>query len=228
MGNKKTIRLFIISLFILLIFSLFITVNADQAGVGVLNVPPKFGIIQIVQQEKNIRVYLTISDYNSWEDLYAVNITLEDTDTQISSFVFKQYQDTTSYQKIYEFSESYSGSNLLIDEKCSYAFSTKKDTVDEKCNMDLLFVFHTTWFSKIKIIATDLEGSTATTSIDYTSEEIIRGGNIIIIPGPFEPIVIVMPSYLLNIIAIILAVIGTIYIIRKIEKKKRLAYVKKH
>jgi len=73
-----------------------------------------------------------------------------------------------------------------------------------------------------------LEGSTATTKIDYTSEEIMRGGNIIIVPGPDEPIVILMPSYILNIIAIILAIIGTIYLIKKIEKKKRIAYGKKN
>ena len=150
MINKKTFGVIIVFLLIFLDFTICMTASADEAGVGVLNVPPKFGIIQIVQQEENIRVYLTISDYNSWEDLFAVNITLGDVDTKISSFVFKQYKDTTSFEKIYEFSESSTGSNLLIEEKCSYTFSTKKDTVDEKCNIELLFVFHTTWFSKIK------------------------------------------------------------------------------
>lgn len=201
--------------------------TADEAGVGVLNVPPKFGITQIVQQEENIRVYLTVSDYNSWEDLYELNITLINSDSQSTNFIFKQYTDRISYEKLYEFSEEPSDSGLLIIEKCSYTHSNKKETVDDKCNMDLLFVFHSTWFSKIDIVATDLEGSTATIKIDYTSEEIMRGGNIIIIPGPFEPIVILMPSYILNIIAIILAVIGTIYVIKKIEKK-RIAYGKKY
>jgi hypothetical protein len=202
--------------------------SADEAGVGVLNVPPKFGIIQIVQQEKNIRVYLTISDYNSWEDIYIVNITLENPDSPSTNFIFKQYKDKTSYEKIYEFYEEPDDENLLIEEKCSYTHSNKKESVDDKCNLDLLFVFHSTWFSKIRIIATDLEGSTASTIIDYTSEEIMRGGNIIIVPGPYEPIIIQIPSYVLNLIAIIIAVLGTIYLIRKIEKKKRIAHGKKN
>jgi hypothetical protein len=224
--KEKFIAIVTITILLNLIFSTHSA--ADEAGVGVLNVPPKFGIIQLVQQEENIRVYLTISDYNSWEDLFIVNITLINSDSQSTSFIFKQYKDSTSYEKIYEFSEEPDDSNLLIEEKCSYTHSNKKETVDDKCNLDLIFVFHSTFFSKINIIATDLEGSTATTKIDYTSEEIMRGGNIIIVPGPDEPIVILMPSYILNIIAIILAIIGTIYLIKKIEKKKRIAYGKKN
>ena len=55
-----------------------IDANAGSAGVGVLNVPPQYSMIRLVQQNNNIRIYLTISDYNSWEDIYSVSVVLED------------------------------------------------------------------------------------------------------------------------------------------------------
>ena len=58
----------------MILFTTFLSIEASagEAGVGVLNVPPKYSMIRVVQQDKFIRVYLTISDYNSWEDIFTV------------------------------------------------------------------------------------------------------------------------------------------------------------
>lgn len=214
----------------MILFTTFLSIEASagEAGVGVLNVPPKYSMIRVVQQDKFIRVYLTISDYNSWDDIYTVNVTLEDYGLEIAEFLFKQYEDTISYEKINEFSETSKENNLLVKEKCSYNHSDEKETVADKCNLELLFVFHKTWFTRLNIIIADLDGSTASTHIDYNAEETMRSGNIIMIPWLHEPIRVVIPSYLLNLLAVIAGLIGVIFCVRKMDriKIKRVAYEK--
>jgi hypothetical protein len=90
--NSKTIHLIFSIIGLLLISSQILTINckAGEAGVGVINVPPKFTLIRIVQQDDFIRVYLTLSDYNSWADIYNVSITLEDSGINRAQFLFQQ------------------------------------------------------------------------------------------------------------------------------------------
>ena len=224
--NKVGLLLLLTTTTIILTSTFFsINASAGQAGVGVLNVPPKFAMVRIVQQDDSIRVYLTVSDYNSWEDIYAVRVILEDYGTETAEFLFKQYEDTTSYNKINEFSETSGGTNLLTKEKCSYGHSDKKETVAERCNFELLFVFHVSWFSNLNIIVEDREGLTATMDLNYNTGELMRRSDIIVIPGLYDPIYVKIPPYLLTLLALILGVLGIIIFIRKIDKK-RVAYEK--
>ena len=71
-----------------------------------MNVPPEFNNINVVQQDNNVRVYLTLSDYNSWEDIFDVNIILDYYGSEVARFTFNQYSVTTSYQKTNIFSET--------------------------------------------------------------------------------------------------------------------------
>jgi hypothetical protein len=213
---KKTTTL--LTLMSLLFFSslLFSKVaTAGQAGVGVLNVPPEYRSVRLVQQDNNIRIYLTLSDYNSWEDLYEVNIILEYYGTEMATFNFKQYEDTTSFIKTNEFSETSRENNLLQTEKLSYYSSNEKETVDDRCNLELLFVFRTTWFTNLKIIASDREGLTATTNIDYDTEEMMRSSNMIIIPGIDGPILVEISGLILNLISLFAGATGVIYFAKK-------------
>jgi len=205
-----------------------IDANAGQAGVGVLNVPPQYSMIRLVQQDNSIRVYLTVSDYNSWEDIYSVSVVLEDADVEKAEFLYKQYADLTSYEKVNEFSETSKENNLLVTKKCSCNNSDGVDTVEDRCNLEILFVFHTTWFTRLNIIASDRGGSTATLQLDYTTEDLIRSGTIIIIPGLDNSIAVEIPPYLLDLIALFAAAIGTRYIIKKtdIGKIMRAVYEK--
>ena len=104
MKRKIIVHLVYITVFISFLMSTFVIyrVNADgQAGVGVINVPPNYADIQIVERNGFIRIYLTVSDYNSWGDIYMVEINLEDNDRSIASFIFKQYETADSFEKIH-------------------------------------------------------------------------------------------------------------------------------
>ena len=87
--------------------------RAGQAGVGVINVPPKYGYIRIEEQDNFIRVYLNISDYNSWADINNVSVILDNYGTTISTFIFEQYRSLDSYVEINEFSETPEYKQLL-------------------------------------------------------------------------------------------------------------------
>jgi len=209
----------LLSLIILttIFFQSFFSNNAEagQAGVGVGNIPPKYNMIRLVSQEDTFRVYLTVFDHNSWEDIQTVSVILEDNGGKKAEFLFKQYETNTSYDKINEFSEISAENNLLVTKKCSYDYSAGSSL--EKCDLNLLFVFENTGFTNINIIAVDTAGGSATIQLDYTSEELIRSENIIIIPGIGKPSTLEIPPYLLDSIALIAAAFGTWYFIRKTD-----------
>ncbi len=227
---KKGWKIFSLAILTTTLFITFSSINANagQAGVGVLNVPPQYSMIRLVQQDNFIRIYLTISDYNSWEDICSVSVVLEDASEEKTEFLYKQYADLTSYEKVNEFSETSKENNLLLTKKCSYNHSDGVETVEDRCNLEILFVFHTTWFTRLNIIASDRGGSTATLQLDYTTEDLIRSGTIIIIPGLDNSIAVEIPPYLLDLIALFAAAIGTRYIIKKtdIGKIMRAVYEK--
>jgi len=227
---KKGWVILLLAVLTAILFISFSSIDADagQAGVGVLNVPPQYSMIRLVQQDNFIRIYLTVSDYNSWEDIYSVSVVLEDADVEKAEFLYKQYADLKSYEKVNEFSETSKENNLLVTKKCSCNNSDGVDTVEDRCNLEILFVFHTTWFARLNIIASDRGGSTATLQLDYTTEDLIRSGTIIIIPGLDNSIAVEIPPYLLDLIALFAAAIGTRYIIKKtdIGKIMRAVYEK--
>jgi len=216
--NSKTIHLIFGIIVFILISSQIISINckAGEAGVGVINVPPKFTLIRIVQQNDFIRVYLTLSDYNSWADIYNVSIVLEDNGVNRAELLFQQYEDIYSYNSINKFSQPLGGNNLLNIEKCSYFHSVKKDTVDDRCDLQLLFVFETTFFTRFHLVVSDRVGETAESHIDYNAAEMTRDNDMIVIPGlNGELYRIWLPQFILEILIIIAASAGTMYIAKK-------------
>ncbi|MDH7518017.1 MAG: hypothetical protein QHH19_06725 [Candidatus Thermoplasmatota archaeon] len=212
--KKILIQLFFIAFILNLLFSN--TVDAGQAGVGVLNVPPKYGYIRVEQQNDLMRVYLTISDYNSWGDIYEVSVTLYNYEKEVSKFIFRQYKNLESYVEINEFSEIPERNNLLVKEKCLYNKSNKKETIDERCDIEIRFVFKKTWFTGIHVLIQDRQGSNpAEAYIYYNTEEAMRSGNNIVIPGFGGIITLVVPPYMLDIIAITIGLAGAIYYLKK-------------
>jgi len=225
-------------LFIVFFFLLFIvssnTISASQAGVGVVNVPPKYGKLRILQHEGTIRVYIIVSDYNSWGDIFEISVTLEDKNSgqDFAKFVYKQYSSKDSFEKVDWFNETVSN-DLLIREKCSFETSDKKNSIDDRCDIELLFVFKTTWFSRLKIVVKDREGDQSTSEIDYypyegTPDETYRSENIIIIPWFDGEITLIIPSYLSNLLAVLAGLLGAGLCFRKryVLHKRKFDYEK--
>lgn len=215
--NSRRISILIVFVLCIWCFTLgsFVGV-AGQAGVGVLNVPPTFSSIRIMQQDNDIRVYLSVSDYNSWEDIYQVTISLEDNGLAVAEFYYQQYKDRTSWIKTNEFNETSVGNGLLVTTKCSVYHSNERITIADRCNLELLFVFRTEWFTRLNIVVSDREGATATTQIDYNADEMIRDSKLIFIPGIDEPFSISVPAYFLNIISLLIATLGTFIVMKKL------------
>lgn len=204
-------------------------VGAGEAGVGVINVPPKYGYIRIEEQENYIRVYLNISDYNSWADISNVSVTLDNSGTILSTFLFEQYRSPESFVEINEFSETPKKMHLLDVRKCFFQKSNAKETIDERCDISIRFVFQKTFFTGLSIVINDRAGSApAEAYIYYNSEESLRSGTTLVIPWIGMQITIAIPPYLLDLIAIIFASIGVMYYLKKtgIREKRKASFEK--
>jgi hypothetical protein len=199
-------------------------VSAGQAGVGVINVPPKYGYIRVEEQDNFIRVYLNISDYNSWSDINNVTVTIDNYGTVISTFVFTQYRSLDSYVEINEFSETPKTMHLLDVEKCFFEKSNEKETVDERCDIAIRFVFQKTFLTGLHIMINDRAGSApAEAYISYNTEESMRSGNTLVIPWIGVRFTIDIPPYLIDLIAVVFGSIGVVYYLKKTAEAEKKA-----
>lgn len=217
---KKSLPIPLICTFFLfnIMFSNIVEAGGASGSVGVLNVGCTFKDIRIEPVNNEVRLYLKIQDYNSNEDLQWIQVILEYYDKEMAVFTYKQYDSAISFVKTNTFNESSIEGNLLQIEKCTYYSSTNTETIEEKCDLDLLFVFTTTWFTRILIIASDRAGDAkAITDVEYNTEEMMRSSNMIIIPGLDEPILIGISSFVLNIIAIVVGAAGAMYLAKKLN-----------
>ena len=228
---RKAIAPFFILCMVVLFCSVVLPLHAyaGQAGVGVINVPPKYGYIRVEEQGDYIRVYLNISDYNSWADVYNVSVTLDNYGMKLFTFLFQQYKSLDSFVEINEFSETPQNKHFLDIEKCFFEKSNAKETIDERCDIAIRFVFRKTFFTGLSIVINDRAGSApAEAYIYYNSEESLRSGNTIVIPWIGVQLTITLPPHLIDLIAIILAATGVMYYLKKtgIREKRKEIYKK--
>jgi hypothetical protein len=221
---RKIILPFLIMFTTFILCSVIVPIgaNAGQAGVGVINVPPKYGYIRVEEQDNFIRVYLNISDYNSWADVNNVSVTLDNYGTDISTMIFQQYKSLDSYVEINEFNEIPENIHLLDIEKCFFEKSNMKETIDERCDIAIRFVFQKTFFTGLHIVINDRAGSApAEAYISYNTEESMRSGNTLVIPWIGLRITIDIPPYLTDLIAIIFGSIGVVYYLKKTSRAEK-------
>ena len=191
-------------------------VQAGSAGVGVLNVPPEYSEIRIVTEDGIKKIYLTISDYNSWRDISTTTVTIKNGDVVTASFVFRQYENTASVIPLGEFEEK-EGKNYLIVNKCSYSHSDKTDTVSDRCLLYLVFAFYPVLGTQLTILTYDHGGLYAKTYEEYDVEGMPRSPDMIMLPGVSTPVEFSL--YTLNALAIAFAVTVTAVFIRKKQEE---------
>ncbi len=214
---KKSLLTVILAFIISITIVFSININASKAGIGVLNVPPEYSITRVVQEDNIVKIYLTLSDYNSWEDIYNVSVALENKGTTIAFFKFKQYANLSSFDKIAEFSEEI-GKSYLITGQCTYSHSNKIETIADRCLLNLLFVFYSVPCTRLNILTYDRGGLMARTHIDYTVEGVSRSDKTIM--PPWMNIPIDLSIYTLDALAIAFAVTVTGVFIRKEKEIK--------
>lgn len=221
--RRNHLPFLIVSLTLLFCVSLVaFPVHGGQAGVGVINVPPKYGYIRVEEQDNFIRVYLNISDYNSWADINNVTVTIQNYGTALSTFVFTQYQSLDSYVEINQFSETPSHMHLLDIEKCFFEKSNEKETVDERCDIAIRFVFQKTYLTGLHIQINDRTGSApAEAFISYNTEESMRSGSTLVIPWIGVRITLSIPPWLIDVLAVLLGSLGVAYYIKKIRTPEK-------
>ena len=189
--------------------------SGGNAGVGVLNVPPNYADIKILQQDNTIRAYLTVSDYNSWIDIQTVQILLEDNGVILHRFTYQQYEDPEIFSPLNKFIDE-SLPPLLLTESCDVEHSDQIQTVEERCHLLVRFVFKMTYFTHIHVISSDRAGDTTETLIEYAGGgEVNRDANTLSIPWIDGCIRIGLPPHSLDIMIVITAIVSTILIGRK-------------
>ncbi len=214
-GSIRLLTILLLSIFIVLTTTqTAIADGGSDAGVGVINVPPNYADIKILQQDNTIRTYLTLSDYNSWSDIYKVQINLEENGAILHSFVFKQWDSDDSFNLINEFFDE-STDFLLQKNACDVSHSSESKTVADRCQLHVRFVFQTTFFSQLHVISTDRAGDSTETYIEYYGGDMNRGADTLLVPWIEGTMKIELPPYMLDISIFLIAIISTILIGKK-------------
>ena len=216
MNNIDLIKIFmILSLLCSILFSSIVTAGpGSDAGVGVINVPPNYSDIKILQQDNTIRVYLTLSDYNSWSDISKVQLILEENGVALHTFTFKQWENDDSFNLVNEFIDD-SSNSLLHKTACDVSHSSERKTVADRCQLQVRFVFQTTYFSQLHVISNDRAGDTTETFIEYKGSDMNRGENTLLIPwidGTFKT---ELPPFMLDLSILLISIVATIVIGKK-------------
>lgn len=188
--------------------------GGSDAGVGVINVPPNYADIKVLHQDNSIRVYLTLSDYNSWSDIYKVEVHLEEEGVVLHTFTFKQWDSDDSFNLVNEFVDE-SDNVLLIKEACDVSHSSESKTVADRCQLYVRFVFKTTYFSQLHVISTDRAGDSTETYIEYAGSDLNRDSNTLLIPWIDGTMKLELPPYMLDILLALIAVFVTVIIGKK-------------
>ncbi len=208
---KKIIFVLILILFISLIIS-SINVQAGSAGVGVVNVPPEYSDIKIITEEGIKKIYLTISDYNSWADVYTVKVTIKNGGETSALFEFRQYTSLASFTPIIEFNEEV-GNNYLIIGECSATHSDNTETISERCLIHIVFAFQPIPQRELMILTKDRGGLQAHTWVEFDAEGVPRSPGMILLPWMLNPID--LSRYTLEALAIAIATTTTAVIVKK-------------
>jgi len=214
---KTVISIVILASFVSTIV-LSYNVQAPSAGIGVVNVPPEYSETRIVTEDGIKKIYLIISDYNSWRDIRTITVTIKNGDTLMTSFVFRLYENTDSIIPFGKFEEK-EGKDYLIVNKCSYSHSDKTDTVSDRCLLHVVFAFYPVLGTQLTILTYDHGGLYAKTHVEYDVEGMPRRTDMILLP--WTPTAVDFSLYTLDALALAFAVTVTAVFIRKQQEETK-------
>ena len=143
-------------------------VGREGGGVTVINVPPQFSGFRVRAQDGLNYVDVVISDYNSWADIFRVEVAIEnDQQAPVADVAFQQYPDNVTLQRQLQFTEPVG--SFLVRSLSSATYSETGQSIPERTEMRVTFVMSPVNGKWLTVTATDLGGLTAFAQVEYGS-----------------------------------------------------------
>ncbi|GEM_PF-1322118 len=160
---------------LLLIISTMTSPPARSAGIGVYNTPPNFISITITEND-GIVVRVNVSDYNGWEDIYLVNLSVfNNKGVIVEQVTYQQYPANNSNTRIDRFVENTGDYFVPPDPDDPYGTSHVRryhgvNWFTDNTTQEVVFVFTPFAGSRLHIIVEDTKGYTAEHDGPFTSK----------------------------------------------------------
>lgn len=137
-------------------------------GVTVINVPPQFSGFRIATQDGLNYIDVVVSDYNSWADIFRVQVEIKsDALRAVADVAFQQYPDNVTLQPQPQFTESVG--SFLVRSLSSAVYNTQPVTVPERTEMRITFVMSPVNGKFLSVTTTDLAGLEAFAQVEYSA-----------------------------------------------------------
>lgn len=141
-------------------------VQPQGGGVTVINVPPQFSGFRIRNQDGLNYIDVVISDYNSWADIFRVEVAIEnEMQTAVADVAFQQYPDNVTLTRQPQFTEPVG--SFLVRSLSGATYSTTGQSVPERTEMRVTFVMSPVNGKWLSVTATDLAGLEAFAQVEY-------------------------------------------------------------
>lgn len=179
---------------LLILGAAYPSARAQEPGVTVLNVPPEFSSLDIGSRSGLHYIDVVISDYNSWGDIFQLDVeVLNEDEFQIAHVLYRQYPDNQTTEPQDEFLEPLG--EILVRDQSSVSRDTDPQTVREKTEMHVTIVLSQVNGRWLRVTATDLGGLTALAQVEYLTGVI--GG-----AGAVPPLVIMMLALAASVVVV--------------------------
>src|SRR2546427_5358552 len=143
-------------------------VGREGGGVTVINVPPQFSGFRIRTQDGLNYIDVLVSDYNSWSDIFRVEVAIEnDLQAPVADVTFQQYPDNVSLQRQPQFAEPVG--SFLVRSLSSATYSATGQSIPERTEIRVTFVMSPVNGKWLSVTATDLGGLTAFAQVEYSA-----------------------------------------------------------
>ena len=87
--------------------------------------------------------------------------------------------------------------------------------MDQRCDIEIRFVFKNTWFNRINIVVSDRFGSESKSHIDYNPVDAVKTSNVVVIPWFDGYMKLSYPDFLPELLALFAGMIGVYISFRK-------------
>lgn len=143
-------------------------VEARDGGVTVINVPPQFSGFRISTQDGLNYIDVVVSDYNSWADIFRVEVKIQtEALDAVADVAFQQYPDNVTRQAQPQFTESVG--SFLVRSLSSATYNTEPSTIPERTEMRVTFVMSPVNGKFLSVTTTDLAGLEAFAQVEYSA-----------------------------------------------------------